>query len=398
MLRYTQVPRTARPFTDRTIPAMASLPLDRPRFRAGSLHACVVAVATSATAVSLRWLLDPLFAHAPFGGFPYALPFLSVLFVAFCCGSVAALLTMGLSGVAIWLFVMPLHPTQYGSFQAPSFIAGATTVIAIIATMRAANSKVRRLNENLRLSEARLAEASRAKSEFLARMSHELRTPLNAIIGFSEMIREAMIGPLDARYRGYGADINSAGRHLQTIINDILDISKIEVGRLELHAEPVLIAESVEACRRIVAAMAEAASVALSVALPPELPEIRCDALRLRQILLNLMSNAVKFTPAGGRVDVSAAIAGGHAVIAVADTGIGMKEEDIDIALQPFRQIDHAGRGALTRRFDGTGLGLPLAKALVELHGGTLAIESKPGAGTTVRVAMPLERRIEAAA
>jgi signal transduction histidine kinase len=385
-------------FIDRATPVKDSLRIVWPRFQAGSLHAYFAALTVGVAAALLRWLLDPLFATLPFGGIPYCVSFLGVILVAFTCGAGPAILTTGFSMVAVWLVILPLHPTDYAPFQVPSFTAGAVTVILVIATMRAANAKVRRLNEVLQLSEARVAEASRAKSEFLARMSHELRTPLNAIIGFSEMIREAMIGPLDARYRGYGADINSAGRHLQTIINDILDISKIEGGRLDLRDEPVSIGESIEACRRIVAAMAEAVGVTLSVDVPPELPVIRSDAVRFRQILLNLMSNAVKFTPTGGRVHVSAAIEGRHAVIAVADTGIGMKEEDIAVALEPFRQIDHVGGGAFTRRFDGTGLGLPLAKALVELHGGTLEIKSAPAAGTTVRILLPLERRIEAAA
>jgi len=229
-------------------------------------------------------------------------------------------------------------------------------------------------------------------------MSHELRTPLNAIIGFSEMIGEAMIGPLDARYRGYGADIHNAGRHLQNVINDILDISKIEGGRLELHNEPVAIEDMIESCRRIVAAMAEATGVALSVDIAETLPLIRCDALRFRQILLNLMSNAVKFTPAGGRTTVSATTDDGFAVITVADTGIGMREEDIAIALEPFRQVGGGAQDILTRRFAGTGLGLPLAKALVELHGGTLTITSVLDRGTTVCIRLPLQGKIEAAA
>ena len=242
--------------------------------------------------------------------------------------------------------------------------------------------------------EARLAQASQAKSDFLANVSHELRTPLNAIIGFSEMIRDAVIGPVDARYREYGGDINEAGRHLQNIINDILDISKIEGGRLELREEIVSIGESVEACRRIIATMAQAAGVSLSINLPNSLPPIRSDQVRFQQILLNIMSNAVKFTPSGGRVSVSAAIGADGAVVAVEDTGIGMKPEDIAVALEPFRQID----GALSRRFNGTGLGLPLAKALVELHGGCLEIQSAPSEGTTVRIHLPLERMTNAAA
>lgn len=241
--------------------------------------------------------------------------------------------------------------------------------------------------------EAELVEASRAKSAFLAGMSHELRTPLNAIIGFSEMIRDAVMGPLDARYRGYGGDIHESGRHLLNIINDILDISKIEGGRLELREETVSIGAAAEACRRIVATMADAAGVSLAIEIPASLPLIRADRLRFQQILLNLMSNAVKFTPSGGRVSVSAAVGTEGAVIAVADTGIGMKAEEIPIALEPFRQID----GALSRRFDGTGLGLPLAKALVELHGGRLDIESAPGAGTVARIRLPQERMTDAA-
>jgi len=244
-----------------------------------------------------------------------------------------------------------------------------------------------------RRTEAELVEASRAKSAFLAGMSHELRTPLNAIIGFSEMIRDAVMGPLDVRYRGYGGDIHESGRHLLDIINDILDISKIEGGRLELREETLSVGETAEACRRIVAAMADAAGVSLAIEIPGSLPCVRADRLRFQQILLNLMSNAVKFTPSGGRVSVSAAIEAAGAVIVVADTGIGMKAEEIPIALEPFRQID----GALSRRFDGTGLGLPLARALVELHGGRLDIESAPGAGTVARIHLPLERMTDAA-
>ena len=241
--------------------------------------------------------------------------------------------------------------------------------------------------------EANLEKASKAKSDFLASVSHELRTPLNAIIGFSEMIRDAILGPLDVRYREYGSDINKSGRHLHNIINDILDISKIESGHFELRDEIVSIGEVVEACHRIVEAMADAGHVVLSVEVPSALPAIRSDRVRFQQILLNLMSNAVKFTNAGGRDTVSAAIETDGLIVTVADTGIGMKAEDIAIALEPFRQID----GPLSRRFEGTGLGLPLARALVELHGGRLEIKSAPAAGTVVRIRLPLERMTHAA-
>ena len=371
--------------------------LNRPLFRPGSPLAFAAAVAVTAAATLARFVLAPLFTSIPFGGMPFAVAFLGVLLTAFLCGTAAAVVSALLSVGAVWLVIMPLHMTMLAPYQTLAFLVGAFTVIAVIAAMRLASAKMRRINENLRLSEARLLEAGKAKSEFIARMSHELRTPLNAIIGFSEMIREAMVGPLDARYRGYGDDIHNAGRHLQNVINDILDISKIEGGRLDLRDEPVAIEDMIESCRRIVAAMAEATGVALSVEVPEGLPVIRCDALRFRQILLNLMSNAVKFTPAGGSAVVSAAIEDGCALVTVADTGIGMRADDIAVALQPFCQVSGAD-DALTRRFAGTGLGLPLAKTLVELHGGTLAIESAPERGTKVRIRLPLERKAAAAA
>ena len=372
--------------------------VNRPFFRPRSLEAFAAAAAISVAAAALRLVLAPLFAALPFGGAPYAVAFIGVVLVTFLCGTAAGVASILLSMAAGWFFILPVNPTQYAAFQTVAFGFGALTMVGIIATMRAASEKMRRINVNLRLSEARLADASKAKSEFIARMSHELRTPLNAIIGFSEMIREAMVGPLDARYRGYGADINSAGLHLQNVINDILDISKIEGGRLELRDEAVEIEDMIESCRRIVAAMAEASGVALSIDVSETLPLLRCDALRFRQILLNIMSNAVKFTPNGGDVTVSARAADGFAIITVADTGIGMRTEDIAIALEPFRQVSGDEYDVLTRRFDGTGLGLPLAKALVELHGGTLAIESTLHRGTTVQVRLPLQPKVQAAA
>jgi len=372
--------------------------LNRPLIRPGSLLAFATAFAIAIAAMLVRVLLAPLFASIPFGGMPFAVAFVGVVITAFLCGSMIGVASVFLSVALTWAFILLPHMTMLAPFQTMAFIVGALTVVGVIATMRAAAGKIRRINENLRLSESQLVETGKAKSDFIARMSHELRTPLNAIIGFSEMIGEAMIGPLDARYRGYGADIHNAGRHLQNVINDILDISKIEGGRLELHNEPVAIEDMIESCRRIVAAMAEATGVALSVDIAETLPLIRCDALRFRQILLNLMSNAVKFTPAGGRTTVSATTDDGFAVITVADTGIGMREEDIAIALEPFRQVGGGAQDILTRRFAGTGLGLPLAKALVELHGGTLTITSVLDRGTTVCIRLPLQGKIEAAA
>jgi len=368
---------------------LSKLRIDHPRFRAGSSRAYLVAAAIVAGATIIRILLNPWLTGLPY--FPF---FPGVLLATFLCGSAAGVLAFLLSVAAAWLFVFPPELAYLPLYQTLMFTGGSVTVALVVGAMRAATADVRRLNETLRLSEAKLAEASKAKSDFLASVSHELRTPLNAIIGFSEMIRDSLIGPLDARYREYGADINQSGRHLQNIINDILDISKIEGGRLELREEMVSIGETVRACRRIVEAMATTAGVTLAIDVASSLPPIRADQLRFQQILLNLMSNAVKFTPAGGRVRVSAAVGPDGIVVAIADTGIGMKPEEIAIALEPFRQIE----GPQTRRFTGTGLGLPLAKALLELHGGELAIESAPGVGTTVRLRLPAARVIVAAA
>ena len=359
------------------------LSIDRPRFRPDSPQAyltaaLIIAVATLLQVVLARWL-------APF---PYVLLFPGVILAAFLCGAGAGLGAAVLAVVAAWLFVFPPELGYPAIFRTGLFLVGAVSVVTVVGLMRVATANVRRSNEILRLSEAQLLDASKAKSDFLARMSHELRTPLNAIIGFSDIMRDALVGPIDARYRDYANDINAAGRHLQRIINDILDISKIEGGGLELQEEMVAIEEVVEECRRIVAAMADIAKVSLAIDLPGFLPPIRADHLRLRQILLNLLSNAVKFTPPGGRVTVTAAVDLAGVAISVEDTGIGMKTEDIAIALTPFRQIE----GAMSRRFDGTGLGLPLAKALIERHGGALEIKSAPGVGTAIRIRLPQER------
>jgi signal transduction histidine kinase len=232
--------------------------------------------------------------------------------------------------------------------------------------------------------------ASRIKSEFLANMSHELRTPLNAIIGFSDVMQSELLGPLGPRYRSYARDIQESGEHLLGIINDILDLSKIEAGRLTLREEILDPAAMVQECARLVRVRAEEAEVALDLQIRDDAPsQLSADAVKLKQILLNLLSNAVKFTPRGGRVEVKLQRgAGGALEITVRDTGIGMSEADVAIALQPFRQIE----STLARTHEGTGLGLPLTKALIELHGGTMAIESARGSGTTVIVSFPLER------
>ncbi len=228
--------------------------------------------------------------------------------------------------------------------------------------------------------------ANRARGEFLANMSHELRTPLNAVLGFSEILERELFGPLgDARYQEFVHDIHNSGRHLLEIIGNILDLTKIDAGRLELDEDEVDIVDLMQACGRLMADAARAAGVELHVQLPQERILLRADATRLRQIMLNLLSNAVKFTPEGREVVLSGETAEDAFILVIADTGIGMTAEEAVQAMQPFRQID----SSLSRRYQGTGLGLPLTKSLVELHGGTLVLESVVGKGTTVTVRLP---------
>jgi signal transduction histidine kinase len=226
-------------------------------------------------------------------------------------------------------------------------------------------------------------------------MSHELRTPLNAVIGFSEIIKEAMLGDdrIDS-YRGYATDIHESGCHLLSLINDILDMSKIEAGKLELVDETVDLADAIETSLRLVRERALQNGVDLVSDVPEDLPSLTADLRKIKQIAINLLSNAVKFTPAGGRVTVSACVRDdGRMILRVADTGIGIAEDDIETVLAPFGQAD----AGLNRQYEGTGLGLSLTKALAELHGGTLDIKSRtgePDRGTTVDVVFPAARVI----
>ncbi len=237
--------------------------------------------------------------------------------------------------------------------------------------------------------------ANRAKSEFLANMSHELRTPLNAIIGFSAIIETETIGPIgDPRYAHYGRDIQQAGQHLLALINDILDLSKVESGRDQLREEVIDVNAFAFAVARLLHERATEARVTFVEDVPPDLPALNADERKLKQILVNLLSNAIKFTKPTGRVTfrVRCEPDTGY-LFQVIDTGIGIASTDIPKALSMFGQID----GHLSRRHDGTGLGLPLTKALAELHGGTLEIESTVGVGTTATVRLPATRVVREA-
>ncbi len=258
------------------------------------------------------------------------------------------------------------------------------------AQLREEVEERKRIEANLIEANRKAESANRTKSEFLANMSHELRTPLNAIIGFSETLSEKIFGPLKNRKQEeYVQDINESGRHLLSIINDILDLSAVELGKMELNETNFDIATITDYSRQIMQSPATKKGVHLSVKLNNRLPKIRGDELRIKQVLVNILSNAVKFTPEGGKVTVSAQhLEDGSIVFTVVDTGIGMDEEGMSKAIEKFGQV----KNTLAQNRQGTGLGLPLSKELMQLHGGDLWIDSIPSKGTTVTVKFPPER------
>jgi signal transduction histidine kinase len=230
-----------------------------------------------------------------------------------------------------------------------------------------------------------LEAANRHKDEFLASMSHELRTPLNAVIGFSEVLLERMFGELNDKQEEYLGDILASGRHLLSLINDILDLAKIEAGRMELDLEDFDLAQAIDNAVVLVRERATRKGLVLETALAPALGEVRADQRKIKQVLLNLLSNAVKFTPEGGRVEVRAARADDHVEVSVSDTGIGIAVEDQETVFEEFRQVgtDYA------KKHEGTGLGLTLSRKFVELHGGRIAVKSRLGEGSTFTFTLP---------
>jgi PAS domain S-box-containing protein len=252
-----------------------------------------------------------------------------------------------------------------------------------------------RAADRLQAAMAEAEAASHSKVAFLANMSHELRTPLNAILGFADMICSQIFGPNDQRYVEYARFICESGTHLLNLVNDVLDMAKIDAGRLELSRAETDLGALVAAQAALLAPRAQARGIALEVDAVPQAVCVNADEQRLRQVVLNLLSNAIKFTPPGGRVSVRTALdPDGRACIAVADTGIGMTPDEIDLALQPFRQVETH----MERRHEGTGLGLPISKNLLELHGGELRVESTKGRGTTVIALLPASAVVTAGA
>jgi len=261
----------------------------------------------------------------------------------------------------------------------------------VIDKLRASRARLDEMSRTLTVSVEQAEAANRAKSAFLANMSHELRTPLNAIMGFSEVMKDQHLGPMDNnRYLGYAGDIHSSGRYLLGIINDILDLSKIEAGKMTVeNAEEFPLRQALEGSLAICVPLGEKFGVRVETRLPPETVRLIAVERMIRQIMINLVGNAIKFTPAGGSVHISgcASACGGYAVT-VQDSGIGMSEQEIIQALTPFGQVENK----MTAKHNGTGLGLPLAKAMLELHDSRMEISSDPGSGTRIVLRFPASR------
>ncbi len=275
---------------------------------------------------------------------------------------------------------------RYGA-QLGHVVERSLTEMALLA----AKQEAERAADAARLALLNAESANRAKTEFLANMSHELRTPLNAIIGFSDVIQNEIMGRFEEnpKYIDYARDIGEAGGHLLSVINDILDIAKIEAGQLDLLEDAFDAGCALEACMGMLSNRAEEACVQLILEGGESRVAIWGDEKKFKQIVLNLLSNAIKFTREGGHVTLSTGIDGeGGFELTVSDTGIGIAERDIESALAPFSQVDNAQH----RIHEGTGLGLPISRALAELHGGSLEIQSEPDLGTTVTVRLPAER------
>jgi PAS domain S-box-containing protein len=267
-------------------------------------------------------------------------------------------------------------------------VTGASEVVSVVRDI----SERVRYEAALRQAKEEADAASRAKSEFLGTMSHELRTPLNAIIGFTEIMKEGVMGPIDnPHYRSYVADIHFSSTHLLNLINEILDVTKAEAGKLEVQEQVFDLRDVIKAVVRVSGPPIDKAGLTVTIDLPADLPRLRADEGKTRQVFFNLISNAVKFTPPGGRIDIAGHFGSETGLsVTVADTGIGIAPQDLNRVLEPFVQVD----SSLSRRHQGTGLGLPAVKGLMELHHGTIELHSTVGAGTAATITYPPERAV----
>ncbi len=281
-----------------------------------------------------------------------------------------------------------------GKAETPVFInaarpqAGSYAVIRYYASITDISER-HAAERRLETKNLELQGANRAKSEFLALMSHELRTPLNAIIGFSEVMRSGILGGIgNPRYEEYVGDIHDSGKHLLSVINDILNLSKIESGQMDLENAVIDIAELVDSILPMVRQHADSKGLILKVSIANPLPGLTADPRAVKQILINLLSNSIKFTETGGVVEISAWLEDGAIVMSISDTGAGIPKDQLKAVLEPFVQI----QSAWNAKHEGTGLGLPIVKSLVALHNGTFTLASEAGAGTTVTIRFPSER------
>jgi signal transduction histidine kinase len=302
-------------------------------------------------------------------------------------GATSILLAVALGLLLAWSVVVPLRRTESrldeiatGEFARRLEVANRDEIGSLAA-------KVNRMSDELERVHRELETASRHKSDFLATMSHELRTPLNAIIGFSEVLQEQMFGDLNERQLAYVDDVLEAGKYLLSLINDVLDLAKIEAGRMDLELSEVAVTDVLRSAVSMYSERTSRGGVELNLTTEPEEITIAADERRLRQIVFNLLSNAVKFTPAHGRIDVSARLENDHIEIEVADTGPGIAAADLDTIFEEFEQTSEG------KQAEGTGLGLPLSRKLVELHGGRLWAESTPGRGSTFHLTLPARQK-----
>jgi signal transduction histidine kinase len=297
-------------------------------------------------------------------------------------------LAMAVAAVTVMIVTLAFTGSAVDEHLAERAEAETARLRNYVAELEATQRQLEATTSELQTALVAAAAASQAKSQFLAMMSHELRTPLNAIIGFSEITVKELFGPIAPRYREYLGNIADSGNHLLGLINDVLDFSKVESGQFELQEQRTEVDALIADAMNMVRPQADTARVRLDCDLPRNLPAVMADPRRVRQVLLNLLANGIKFTPEGGEVRLTAWADEGGLSVAVRDTGIGMADSDIPNALQHFVQID----SDLNRKRGGTGLGLPLSKRFMELHGGTLEIESTLGLGTTVTVRLPKDR------
>ncbi|MFO0795408.1 MAG: ATP-binding protein, partial [Candidatus Brocadiaceae bacterium] len=247
--------------------------------------------------------------------------------------------------------------------------------------------KVAERTEELQITNIELEKANKLKSEFLATMSHELRTPLNAIIGFAEVLRDEITGTLNTEQKEYIGDIHSSGQHLLNMINSILDLSKIEAGKLELHYEEFSVKEAINEVLNTIVGFSDKKDIGINTNIHEDILSISADKVKFKQIMFNLLSNAIKFTPEHGRVAIDVKRMDSHIKISVIDTGIGIKQDDMDKIFEAFRQLD----STYARKYEGTGLGLTLTKRLVELHGGKIWVKSEYGKGSSFTFTLPIK-------